>query len=326
MCSKLLLFLVLLTMTSLKAASTTTLKLAFLAPEGVTWSVGMQKIADAVKTKTQGRVEFKLYFNGVVGDEADVLRKIRIGQMGGGMFTGKTLGDIYPDIRVMEIPFTFHEKLQKALPALTTLTPDFKKEIEKKGHQCLAIYEVGHVYLATTKKVKSLDELKGLKIWTWEGDKIAETLIKNMKLISVPLALPDVLSSLSSGIIDAAYAPPLALMALQWHTKVKYVINHPIAYATGALLVSKKEWNKIAPADQKIITETADTEIKMTNEQTEKDNEAAVASLKKIGIEFISFPEKDYANALLIRDAVKKELEGSFLSKVMIDKLNNIIK
>jgi TRAP-type C4-dicarboxylate transport system substrate-binding protein len=80
-----LLFILLCLTTNVYAS--TTLKLAFLAPEGVTWSNGIEKIADAVKIKTQGRVEFKLYFNGVVGDEADVLRKIRVGQMSGGMFT-----------------------------------------------------------------------------------------------------------------------------------------------------------------------------------------------------------------------------------------------
>ena len=78
-------------------------------------------------------------------------------------------------------------------------------------------------------------------------------MIESMNLISVPLPLPDVLSSLSTGIIDAAYAPPLGILSLQWNTKVSHLIDFPLSYSIGAFLIGEKAWKKISPENQKIV-------------------------------------------------------------------------
>ena len=87
------------------------IKLAALAPEGTNWANTLKDMARDVARDTQGRVKFKLYYGGVAGDEPDVLRKIRIGQFHAGVFTGKILGEIYSDIRVIELPFNFYGKV-----------------------------------------------------------------------------------------------------------------------------------------------------------------------------------------------------------------------
>lgn len=88
-------------------------KLAVLVPEGTTWGNSLKKFAKEVDAVTGGEVNLKVYYGGVSGDEPDVLRKVRIGQLHGGIFTGKTLGDINGDVRAMEIPFTFYNNQKK---------------------------------------------------------------------------------------------------------------------------------------------------------------------------------------------------------------------
>jgi len=316
----------LLVMPFASAISAVTLKLGFLAPEGVTWTKNMEALAKTIEEKTQKRVAFKFYFGGVAGDESDMLRKVRSGQLSGGMFTGKTLGDIDKDTRALEIPFTFQKKPSHALTQLNAMAPEFKASLAKKGFQALGFYEVGHVYLGTTKEVKNLEALKGIKVWVWEGDKIAEAMIEALGLVSVPLALPDVLSSLSSGIIQAAYAPPLGMSALQWHSKIKYVINYPVAYATGALLIAQKDWNKISKADQTLIQQLTDVSLNEANLQTQKDNAETLSEFKNMGIQLIDFPKTDYDKSGSIREGLIKKLSSSFFSKSMMDKVNAIYK
>ncbi len=301
-------------------------KLAFLAPEGTNWANSLSEMGKEIKKATDGRVKFKMYFGGVQGDEADVLRKIRSGQLHGGIFTGKTLGDIYPDSRVMEIPFTFTEKQEAAQSVLDTLTPDFNSGFQTNGFHSLGMYEIGHVYLVSTKKITNLNSLKGLKIWIWEGDKIVEAMMQSLNLVSVPLALPDVLSSLSTGVIEAAYAPPLGITALQWHTKVKYLVDYPVAYSIGSLLISSKVWKKIKPADQKVITEIAQKKIAVANELTAKENKRTLAQFKELGIEFVHFPKSDYAKSSEIRKDVLTRLNGKMFSKPSLSKFDGIIQ
>ena len=117
------LFLVSVLMTASLSYAAQQVKLAVLVPEGTTWGNSLKKLSKEVEAATGGEVSFKIYYGGVSGDEPDVIRKIRIGQLHGGIFTGKTLGDIYGDVRAMEIPFTFYGDLKKASSALEKLTP-----------------------------------------------------------------------------------------------------------------------------------------------------------------------------------------------------------
>jgi TRAP-type C4-dicarboxylate transport system substrate-binding protein len=295
------------------------IKIAVLVPEGTTWGNSLKKFSKEVETVTKGEVTFKVYYGGVAGDEPDVLRKVRINQMQGGIFTGKVLGEIYGDIRAMELPFTFYGDQKKASQTLVKLTPQFNAGLKAKGFVNLGFYEIGQVYVVSTKKVSTLDELKGTKIWSWEGDPLVQALLDSLQLVSVPLALPDVLSSLSTGIINAAYAPPLAILALQWHTKIKYLVDFPSGFSIGALLVSQKAWATVKPEHQQKILEVSQKFVKEANDKSIVESESARQQMKRSGVEFVSFPQEDYKRAAAVRSQVIAKLKDKYISSKMIE-------
>lgn len=297
------------------------LKIAALAPEGTNWAKTLKEFSKEVKEKTKGKVKIKIYYGGVAGDEPDVLRKIRVGQMHGGVFTGRTLGDISGEARVLEIPFNFYSKREKGLKALKEMTPYLNQGIEKAGFVNLGFYEIGQVYVVSTKKVSSLAEMRGIKIWSWEGDKVVEAMIESLELVSVPLALPDVLSSLSTGMIDAAYAPPLGILALQWQSQIKYLVDFPTAYSIGALLVGQKAFKKLSSDEQRIVKEISSKYVDKANAYAVEDNEKGLKTLKDQGVKFISFDKKDIARAEEIRSKVISKLKGKVFSEKSLKKL-----
>ncbi len=291
-----------------------TLKIGVLAPEGTTWAKNLKKMAKEIKKATNKKVKLKIYFGGVQGDEPDVLRKIRVGQLHGGVFTGKTLGDINGDVRVMEVPFVFMRDREKALKTLNLMAPFFNETFKKKEFTNLGFFELGMVYLVSQVKMSSINTMKGIKIWAWEGDLLASSMISAMNLVSVPLPLPDVLSSLSTGIIQAAYAPPFGIVALQWNTKIKYLIDFPLAYSTGAMLISNKSWAKVTPEHQKIIRDISAKYIEGINLGNIKDNKDSLAAIKDLGVEFVKFQDKDIEKAKKYRDHIVKKLKGNLFS------------
>lgn len=239
--------------------------------------------------------------------------------MHGGVFTGKTLGDIYPDIRAIEVPFNFYDNKEKASKALVGMSDYFEKGLAEKGFVSLGFYEIGNVYLVSTKKVTSLEELKGIKVWAWEGDKLVEAMIQSLNLSPVPLAITDVHASLSTGVIDAAYAPPLGIIALQWHNKVKYLVDFPTAFSIGALLVNKKTWDKIKPEHQKKIKEISAKYVTQANKLAHQDNQQGLEALKKQGVEFVDFKKSDLDKAEEMRNNAIKQLKGSLISPTALD-------
>ena len=316
-------FLLLMTISSSFA---TRVKIGVLAPEGTNWAKHMKKMGKEIEKSTEGKVKFKFYFGGAQGDEHDVLRKVHINQLQGGVFTGKTLGDISGDVRVVEIPYTFAGDTAKAWETVEKLTPFFNEQIAKKKFVNLGFFEIGMVYFVSQRETTSLKSLKGIKIWSWEGDRIVNTMISKMNLISVPLSLPDVLSSLSTGVIEAAYAPPMGMIALQWNTKIKYLVDFPIAYSLGSFLISDKAWKKISPKHQKITREIADTYMKKVNEANAKDNADSLLAMKNSGVQFIKFPKADIDKAQSIRGDIISELKGKLFSKKALDMLEKALK
>ena len=168
--------------------------------------------------------------------------------------------------------------------------------------------------------------LKGLKIWQWEGDDLVTALIKEMNLVSVPLPLPDVLSSLTTGVVEAAYAPPIGIVALQWNTKIKFVVDFPLSYSIGAFLLSNKAWQSIPVKYQQIVKDAAKKCVEMANNNTIQDNIEALAAMKSQGVQFLKFPEKDTKIAKDLRVKIIAKLKGKLFSPEALSKLEKNLK
>ncbi|MCB9061333.1 MAG: TRAP transporter substrate-binding protein DctP [Halobacteriovoraceae bacterium] len=297
------------------------LKVGVLAPEGTTWAINLKKMSKEIKDATEGNVNLKFYFGGSQGDEIDVLRKIRTSNLHGGVFTGKTLGEIYGDARVLEIPFTFERDREKAFSTMKALEKHIDDGFAKSEFKSLGHIELGMVYFVSQKEITTLDGLQGIKIWSWEGDQLVNSMLTSMNLVSVPLTLPDVLSSLSNGVIHAAYGPPLGIVAMQWQSKVKFLIDYPLAYSTGAFLLSSKAWSKIPTKYQSIVEGIAKKYVDQINSTTVQENIDALAAIKASGVQFIKISDKDIAYGKKIRSEVIKKLEGDLFSKKSLDLL-----
>lgn len=302
------------------------IKVGVLTPEGTGWAKIIKKMTTEIKDATKGNVDIKVYYNGSQGDEQDVLRKIRLGSLQGGIFTGKTLGDINGDVRAIEIPFTFNSNREKAQQVLKSLTPVFDQKFEKNKFKNIAMFEIGQIYLVTQKKVTDLNGIKTLKIWSWDGDPVVSTMFESMKLVGVPLALPDVLSSLTTGVVEAAYAPPLGIIALQWNTKVKYVIDFPISYSIGAFVITSDAWAKISPADQKTVSTISKKYEDEINSTNAKDNDEAMKAMISQKIELIKFKDADIKTAQGYRQEIVNKLKGKLFSAEVMNKIEAEIK
>ncbi|HEX6791118.1 MAG TPA: TRAP transporter substrate-binding protein DctP [Candidatus Krumholzibacteria bacterium] len=262
----------------------TEIKLATLAPEGSTWMKAMHRIDDDVRAQTANRVGFKFFPGGVQGDEKDVIRKIRNGQVHGAGFTGFGLGSIVPETRVLELPFMF-DNLEE-LDYVRKQTNDYyEKAFDEKGYALLGWTDVGFVYLFTRTPVKSPADMATSKWWIWSGDQLAEIFFRAFRIAPIPLAAPDVLTSLQTGVIDAVYASPLACVALQWYSRVKFMTDMPITHGISAVIVSKKSLTGVSEADLAIIRQATQKHLGDLTAKTRVQNNEAVAEIKKEGVQ-----------------------------------------
>lgn len=269
------------------AAQQVQLKIATIAPEGSTWVNEARKGAEEVTRRTSSRVTFRFYPGGTMGSDLAVLRKMRIGQLHGGAILSGSLATVDNSAELYNLPLLF-QNYDEVDWLRTRFDQKIIDRIEDDGYAVLGFVETGFVYLMSTKPARSLKDLQGRKVWMPEGDSISKAIVDEAGLSPVPLGLADVMTGLQTGLVDTVAAPPVAAVALQWFTKANYVTDLPITYVYGALVVSEKALDRMAPEDQAIVREVMGRVTATLDGKARDDNAGARTALEKQGVTFLS--------------------------------------
>lgn len=301
----------LLIYSSVGISETYTLKFATLMPTGTAWTKILDDWVNEVETKSNGRIKFKMYSGGVMGDEPDVLRKIRKGQLHGGLFTGYGIGRIYSPARVLEVPFLF-QNVAETDHVREQLMPTIEDGFRTNGFELLGWPEVGFIHFFSNQRITSIDDIKKLRIWLWQGDPLGEAFFKAADIKPVPLSIMDVYTQLSAkhGSIDTVYTSTFGAIALQWYSKLKYATRIPLTNAIGGITVSSRFFNKL-PADlQQLLKSSGKIMGDKIRLQAREENRKSIAILEKNGIEFmLDWDDVDMDEILEIRDDAAAYLE-----------------
>jgi TRAP-type C4-dicarboxylate transport system substrate-binding protein len=283
------------------------LKVATMAPDGTLWMKEMQKAADEIKERTEGRVSFRFYPGGTMGTDTAVLRKIRIGQLHGGVILAGSLADIDPDFEIYSLPLLFRSygEVDYVRKKMDQVLID---GLAEKGYVAFGLTETGFTYLLSAKPTRTFDDLKGRKTWMMQDDPVSLAIVEAAGLSPVPLPISDVLTGLQTGLIDTVAAPPVGAIALQWFTKAKYLTDLPITYVSGTMILSSKAFKKMSVDDQKIVREVLIRANKALDETSRTDNEEARKALVRQGVEFVSPTEETYGKWEEIAAAATKKL------------------
>jgi TRAP-type C4-dicarboxylate transport system substrate-binding protein len=294
------------------------LRIATLAPSGSPWMEVLDKAAGEIKDKTSGRVTMKYFEGGQQGDERDFVRKIKLGQLDGAAVTSIGLAMIDESIRVLELPMMF-ESAEEVDYVADKMWPYFQKKFAAKGFKLNDRGEVGWIYFLSKNKVESLADLKGQKLWMWGDDQLVGAMFKKLGLNGVPLGVPEVDAGLTSGKINAAYGSPVAAVALQWYSKVKYMTSMPMSFAIGATVISNDAIKKMSAEDQKTIEDIGKANAKKLRKVIRKANDDAKSTMTRKGITVVQTPVTMVDEFTKNSKEAWTELAGKIYSKEELD-------
>lgn len=272
---------------STSVASARVFKIATVAPEGTFWMQEMRAAAEQIEQETAGRVKFKFYPGGVMGSDESVLRKIRIGQLHGGAVTAASMTGIAPDIGIYELPYLF-DSLEQVDYVRSKMDAELIAGLERKGFVGFGFAEGGFSYMMSDEPLQAVAEVRTKKVWLPSNHEIGEAVFSSADVASVSLPLSDVLTALQTGLIDTIITSPIGAIALQWHTKIAYVVEEPLTYFGALLVINKKAFNKLSEADRQIVRDIMGQAFISIDKQNRKDNVEAKQALKKQGIKFVS--------------------------------------
>ena len=298
----------------------TVVKLATLAPEGTEWHGMLMEMGQEWKKKSKKSVHLRVYPGGVIGDERDMVRKMRIGQIHAAAITTEGLSEIVPDFSAYYVPLAFQNS-KDVMSVTEALLPSLEEQLDEQGFKLLHIGELGWAYWFTSKPIKTPDDLKSMKIFTWAGDFKWERLWEKAGYNPVPLASVDILSGLQTGLINSFSTIPLYALSQQSFGIAKHMLDLKWGVLMAGIVIDNRVWARISKKyhdDLISVTKTIQNRQKKLNANAEKES---IKAMQEYGLQVHPIDK----NGLRIwKDEVKKmeeELRGNIIPAEIYDKV-----
>jgi TRAP-type C4-dicarboxylate transport system substrate-binding protein len=294
------------------------IKLATLVPEGSVWDKGLREMGAEWSTATQNRVTLRVYPGGVAGDEPDVVRKMRIGQLQAAAVTTAGLANIDHAFELFKIPM-FFDSYPELDAVLDKMTPLLKQRLEAKGFVLLNWGHGGWLYFFSKNPVVTVDDLKKSKMFWLSGDDAMVQRWKAQGFQPVPLSAVDILSGLQTGMIDAYPTTPLIALSLQWYKSTPYMSSVGLDPLVGGLVMTKAAWNKLTPADRAAVSAACSKAEKRLKADVPRQDTTAVAEMRKRGLTVTKVPPQVVTGYRAMAQSFATSMRGAIVPEDILD-------
>ena len=305
-----LVFVLALGLCALPASGRTLIKMASLVPDSSVWGKILKDMGAEWQEATGGEVVLRLYGGGVAGNESDVVRKMRIGQLHAAALSVGGLTAIDKGFEIFEIPM-FFDSYEELFHVLEKARPTLEKRLDAKGYVLLHWGQGGWVHIFSKKPVASVDDLKKLKIFSIADNEAMLQLWRQNGFQPVSLAVTDMLTGLQTGMIEALPTTPLAALSLQWFRHTPYMQDLGLAPLIGATVITKRAWNRLSAEDQGKLKAAAEkTEKRLMSEIPDQDRRA-VQAMGERGMSVVAVtPEQEKEWRATAEDFIELKLES----------------
>jgi len=265
------------------AARGETLKLATLAPDGSVWYGALQTMAEEWRRISNGAIDARIYPGGVAGDDAVMVRKMRIGQLNGAALTGDGMASIAAEMRIFQMPMLIRSDAELDYMR-TRLSADLEAISLAQGFKLLAWSDVGWVYLFSTTPITDPDAARRARMWIAPGDTAWLQALQGAGYRPVALPATEILSGLQSGLIDAFNTPPVVALSSQWFGQARNMMDLRWSPLVGAVVVTTRFWDQVPPAQRDALQEAALHATRQAQVEVRRFEHDAIAAMQTHGL------------------------------------------
>jgi TRAP-type C4-dicarboxylate transport system substrate-binding protein len=306
------------------AAETQYLRVATLAPRDSDLAKTFVKLDKSLKDATKGAWGVRLYPGGVAGDEVDVIRKIKIGQMDASSITSVGLSQIVRDTAVLTTPGVISSYKQlEAVQAV--MNKEWEASFEKVGFNVIAWGETGQLRWFAKNPLPRPSAIKTMRPWVWPISHTTKEVFHSVGASGVPLGVPEVYGALQTGMADMVISTCVALVSLQWHTNLKFMTKNTFGVLVGALLVGSEKWKAMPPDVAQLVQTTIIKNRTEDRADMRKADDRAYENLLKRGYTANEWTGDALAEYDALAVTVQKKLTGRLYSAETLDRVKKIV-
>lgn len=302
------------------------IKLGTLAPRDSSPHQSLKAMAEKWRQAPGGGVQLIVFTDGTQGGEADMVRRMRIGQLQAAVLSGTGMAEIDDSVTALQTMPLVYRSLDEVDYVREKLRPKLEQRIAAKGFVVLFLADAGWVKFFSRKPAVTPDDLRKQKLFAWAGDNKALEIMKAAGYQPVSLETADILPGLQTGLIDALPAPPFFALAGQFYRPAPHMLDMNWAPLLGACVITKKTWDRIPPETQKVMRAAAETAGDAIRTQARKEMTEAVEAMKKRGLIVHELTPEAEAAWRNLAESVYPKIRGTLVPADMFDEVQQLLK
>ena len=307
------------------ANAQTKIRLATLAPRGTSIHHSLEAMGQSWRQAPGGGVILTIYPDGVMGSEADMVRRMRVGQIQAATVTVAGLAEIDPAVSALQKMPMMYRSLDEAEYIREKLKPELEKRLLDRGFVVLFWGDAGWVRFFSRHPALRPDEFKKMKVFVEAGDSDQTGLMKSAGYNPVSLEWTDTLTSLQTGLIDAVPTPPFYALAGQFYTVAPHMLEVNWVPLVGATIITKKAWDTIPPATQNAMLQTGAEIGKQIQARNRQESNEAVEAMKKRGLQVHSLSPADEKAWISMAEHFYPQIRGRIVPAETFDEVERLL-
>jgi TRAP-type C4-dicarboxylate transport system substrate-binding protein len=265
-------------------AADMTLRVGTLAPKNSLYHRQLLEIGEAWRTVQGGASKYVVYPDGSQGGEAEMARRLRIGQLQSALMSVVGLREIEPSITALQsLPLLF-KSWEELDYVREKMRPAMEKKFFDKGFVVLAWGDAGWVRFFSKDAAVRADDYKHMKFFSWGAEKEQQSIMKSLGYTPVPLETADILPAMQTGMINVVPSTPYFALASQIYNTAPHMLEINWAPIVGAMVVTTKAWDAMTPAAQEALRTAGEKAGIQMRVQARREVDEAVEAMKKRGL------------------------------------------
>jgi len=297
-----------------------TIKIGSIAPARSPWDKALRELSREWKRISNGKIRIKIYPGGIAGSEKAMIKKMKIGTLGGAVFTNRGITSIYPDFYVLSIPLLIQSD-EELMYVTGKMDSYFEKKIEERGYKVLIWSMAGWVQFFSKNPVFKPADLKKHKLSFATGEPKMEQAWKRSGYQVIPNELKDLMMALQSGMVNAFYLPALVAASGQYFALAPNLASVKVAPLYGGIVLSNRVWKRIPDNIKPELLSAGKKLSKKLYLETKSLEKDAIKTMVKNGLKINEIDKKTMEQWHSEADKTVKYLIGKSFSREIYDKI-----
>lgn len=313
------------TLLPVTATAQTRVRMGTLAPRGSSFHKILQEMSEEWKSAPGGGVTLTLFTDGTMGSEADMVRRMRAGQLQGAMLSAGGLGEIDRSVNaLLAMPMMFRS-LDEVDYVLQQLRPALEAKLAEKGFVIMFWGDAGWVRIFSRAPVTRPVNLRNQKIFVSAGSHEQIAMMKALGYQPVPLEITDALTGLQTGLVDIMPSPPFYALAGQFYRPAPHMLELNFVPLVGGTVILKSVWDKLSPDARAAMLKAAEAAGAKVRERNRIEAEESVAVMQKNGLKITPLTPELEQEWRAFAEETYPRIRGRIVPDDMFDEVRRLL-